>query len=294
LISVERRLAVVSLVLLMSGFGALLSAYFPRWDKTPETPTWIMAGPMDKIEWSESEVLFSIDLTTKHILIDYFLKPKETGIYHLDIWTPYDVQPSALPEGIKQTTSQLEDGTYWVSVNATLEANKETLITAQGEVQDIYSAHEPGKDTVVITLSGGMLSKDAARIASDRARINEEGIFVLVRRFLVIMQFSSDAVLSSDTFPPPISTYVLGRFRWAEWLLNFTNPIWNNGQSISISLLSRANIMSRDLLLFFSGILMATGTGGGFELVLDHYRGKRSSNRSAAREHAVQTAGRAP
>lgn len=67
--------------------------------------------------------------------------------------------------------------------------------------------------------------------------------------------------LLTSSFPPPESQYAIKGLRSAFWMLNFTYP-FGHAQTVSVGLVSEADLQSRDKSILLSGILISSGIAG--------------------------------
>lgn len=289
----HKLVSALSLLFLVGGVIALLPAYYPRFDRTPDTSTYIWAGPMSDIEWSEVRVLVWL-LDDHWITVDYTLRALKDGTYHFDVWTPFAIFGASSrlylsPGNMTQpSVTPLSDGTTWVSVNASLQAYSESTISVTLRTSSLFSIHEPGKDTAVITFWGGTLRGEAVRMANNRASVGSSPVFDEVRRFLVFVNLPNGTVLSQDTFPSPTQIWATGEGRWADWVLNFTSPLPNFGQSLYVSVSYPSQLIQRDAFFVIAGVLLSTGAGGAFESLRHHVRNQRAKPENSKKSAKVK------
>jgi len=93
--------------------------------------------------------------------------------------------------------------------------------------------------------------------------------------FSVIVEFPSEAFLSSETYPSPMEYFVTSRFRVATFILNFACPMYDCAQTVSCSFVypSRAGDVQR--MIFWSGIMVGLGAPLVFEGAKDALRSSR-------------------
>jgi len=135
------------------------------------------------------------------------------------------------------------------------------------EVENLIAFENYAKRTVILTFFGYLNYPTEAEKYIPRNATEE----VLDKPFEVYVVFPNSFTMSSDTFPPPLTTFTTREDRLAFWSLNFTYPPPGHAQSISCSFISEAQLQIRDQLVFLSGILI----GVGFPVFIDSLRRSR-------------------
>jgi hypothetical protein len=93
--------------------------------------------------------------------------------------------------------------------------------------------------------------------------------------FSVIVEFPSEAFLSSETYPSPIQYYVTNRSRVATFTLNFTCPRFECAQTVSCSFVYPSRAGDVQTMIFWSGIMVGLGAPLVFEGAKDALRSLR-------------------
>jgi len=93
--------------------------------------------------------------------------------------------------------------------------------------------------------------------------------------FSVIVEFPSEAFLSSETYPSPMEYFVTSRFRVATFTLNFTCPGYECAQTVSCSFVYPSRAGDVQTMIFWSGIMVGLGAPLVFEGAKDALRSSR-------------------
>jgi hypothetical protein len=277
-------LAALSILLILGGAVALGSAYFPRLNRLPVGPIVLWAGPSPKLNLVDTNVTIILYRDNQQFIVDFTIGPQYSMVCHFDLLLPFRISIAqsyslfndslSSPYAIPFAVVPLEHDSTWVSLNGslpTLTGGKITLILRSDPV--ISAIEEPGKLTAVLTFGGPLVSATGWMALADRMRaIGSEVVFAQVRTLPLFVVYSSDSVLSSDTYPPPLQLFSTPSINGAKWILNFTNPLPAFGQSIIVSVSEPSAAIRRDLLFFVAGLLTATGATGLFDVLRDYLK----------------------
>lgn len=279
---------IVSVMLLIAGTVALYSVYFPRWTKVPTTSVILWAGPFQSLTFVETRII--VDLTPRQeITFYYVLNISEAATYQFDIWLPYRV--SSVSSSLSNNTgtaflpvmTHFLDGTTWVRCTTTLNPASGTNLALRLGVSSLFSIHEPGKDQVILTFSGGPITDQVTKHIYPAIRSSQSyEVLYQAKPLVVDALLPPNSVLSLDSFPAPAQLQYSGEAIWVRWLFTFGN--YGDSKSLVISVLY-PNWLDywRDLYILSGGILLSTGSGGLFEALRESARGSKSSSLNVPR-----------